>query len=184
MRRLLTNRMLLAGLLAGMLCSSASAQTTAQGTINATLVNLTGIGIAFYSDSAGVALTGSASAATMNLGSISALGPLSPGVTRTSSSSTQFTVSSPFYVCVIGGTFSANYNLTAQLTAAAPTGITYSLDALTLSTAQQNVTTQGTYNTNVLHNMNLAVLTAAPGSGGPTVNTPLTTTVQFVATAN
>jgi hypothetical protein len=184
MRRFFTIRVLLAGLMAGILCGAASAQTTAQGTINATLVNMNGIAIVFYSDSAGVTLGGSSSAATMNLGTISAVGPLSPGVTRTSSSSSQFTVASPFYLSVIGGNFSASYQLTAQLAAAAPTGISCSLGAIPLSTTAQTLTTSGTYNTNVVYNMNLTVSTAAPGSGGPATGTPITTTIQFTATAN
>lgn len=187
MRRFLTIRMLLAALLAGLLCSAASAQTAVQGTgtINATLVNLNGIAVIFNSDTSGVALGSSGtSAATMNFGTVSAAGPLSPGVTLTSLTSTKFTVSSPFYIFVVGGANSTSYTLTAQLPAAAPTGISYGLDTLTLSTARQTVTAQGTYNTNVLHSLNLAVLTAAPGSGGPATGKPFTTTIRFVATAN
>jgi hypothetical protein len=172
------------GLLSAFLCGGASAQT-AQGTVNATLVNLTGIAIIFSSDAAGVTLGASGTAAaTLNLGTISAYGTLSAGVTRSNVTSTSFTVSTPFDLQVVGGLFSSSYSLTAQLASAAPTGFTYTLDTLTLTTAAQSVTTAGTYNTNTKHNFNLVASTASPAGGGPAVGTPITTTINFVATAN
>lgn len=184
MKTLLITRTLLAGLLAMFMCGAISAQT-AQGTVNATLVNLNGIAILFNSDPAGAPLGASGtSAATLNMGTISAYGPLSAGITRSGVSTTRFTVSTPFDVNVVGGILSNNYSLTAQLASAAPTGITCNLDALTLSTVAQSVTTTGTYNTNTTHSLSFVVSAASPGSGGPTVGTPLTTTINFVATAN
>jgi hypothetical protein len=176
--------MLLIGLLSVFLCGTGSAQT-AQGTINATLINGEGIAIMFNTDPAGVTLGASGTAAaTLNVGNISAYGPLSAGVTRTSVSGASFTVSTPFDVEVVGGVGSTNYTLAAQLAGAAPTGFTYKLDTLTLSTVAQNVTTAGTYNTNTQHNLNFVVSTASPASGGPAVGTPLTSTINFLATAN
>jgi len=46
------------------------------------------------------------------------------------------------------------------------------------------VQTNAAYNTDIAHNLDLVVLTAAPGAGGPAVATPLTTTINFTATAN
>ena len=184
MKRRVPIRITLAGLLCLALCGTGFAQT-AQGTVNATLVNLSGIAIAFYSDSSGVTLGGSGtSSATLNMGNISAYGSLSAGVTRSNVTQTNFTVSTPFDVYVMGGVTSTNYSLTAQLASAAPTGFTCKLDTLTLTTAAQTVTTSGTYNTSTQHTFNLVVSAAAPGSGGPAVGTPQNTTINFVATAN
>ena len=159
---------------------------TATGTINATLVNKSGISLVFDTDPGGVALgnTGS-SAASLNFGTISAFGPLSAGVTRPLVGGASYTVSTLFDVQVIqGGLVSPNYTLTAQLAAIAPTGFTYAVDAVTLTTAAQTIQTNGTYNTDVQHSLNLTVSTAAPGAGGPAVGTPLTTTINFTATSN
>lgn len=162
------------------------AQTTATGTINATLINKSGITLIFDSDPAGVTLgnTGS-SAASVNFGTISAFGPLSGGVTRPTVLAGSYTVKTLFDVQVIqGGLTSPSYTLSAQLAAAAPTGFTYAVDTVTLTTANKNIQVNGTYNTDVQHSMNLTVSTAAPGAGGPAVGTPLTTTINFTATSN
>jgi hypothetical protein len=83
-----------------------------------------------------------------------------------------------------GGLASANYTLTANLAAAAPTGFSYKIDAVTLTTAAQTIQANGTYNADVAHNLGLVVLTAAPGAGGPAVGSPITATINFTATAN
>lgn len=174
---------LMALMLSGM---SLLAQTTATGTINATLINKSGISLVFDTDPGGVSLgnTGS-SAASLNFGAISAFGPLSPGVTRPTVLAGSYTVKTLFDVQVIqGGLTSPSYTLSAQLAAAAPTGFTYAVDAVTLTTAAQNIQTNGTYNTDVQHSMNLTVSTAAPGAGGPAVGTALTSTINFTATSN
>lgn len=162
------------------------AQTTATGTINATLINKSGITLIFDSDPGGVSLgsTGS-SVASLNFGTVSAFGPLSPGVTRPTVLAGSYTVKTLFDVQVIqGGLTTPSYTLSAQLAATAPTGFTYAVDAVTLTTAAQNIQTNGTYNTDVQHSLNLTVSTAAPGAGGPAVGTPLTSTINFTATSN
>lgn len=177
-----------ATLMLALLMASASllAQTTATGTINATLINKSGITLVFDSDPGGVALgnTGS-SAASLNFGTVSAFGPLSAGVTRPTVLAGSYTVKTLFDVQVVqGGLTTPSYTLSAQLAAAAPTGFTYAVDAVTLTTASQNIQTNGTYNTDVQHSLNLTVSTAAPGAGGPVVGTPLTSTINFTATSN
>jgi hypothetical protein len=159
---------------------------TATGTINATLVNKSGISLVFDTDPGGVSLGNpGSSAASLNFGTISAFGPLSAGVTRPVVGGASYTVSTLFDVQVIqGGLASPNYTLTAQLAAIAPAGFTYAVDAVTLTTAAQTIQTNGTYNTDVQHSLNLTVSTAAPGAGGPAVGTPLTTTINFTATSN
>jgi hypothetical protein len=159
---------------------------TSTGTINATLINKSGITLVFDSDPGGVALGGNGtSAASVNLGAISAFGPLAPGVTRPTVTAGSYTVQTLFDVQVIqGGLTSPSYTLSAQLAAAAPTGFTYAIDAVTLTTAAQNIQTNGAYNADVQHALNLTVSTAAPGAGGPAVGTPLTTTINFMATSN
>jgi hypothetical protein len=167
-------------------CATLMAQTTATGTINATLINKSGISLVFDSDPGGVAIgNNGSSAASLNFGIISAFGPLSPGVTRPVVGAATYTVRTLFDVQVtVGGSTSPNYTLTAQLSAAAPTGFTYAVDAVTLTTASQTIQANGAYNTDVQHSLNLTVSTAAPGAGGPAVGTPLTTTINFTATSN
>lgn len=162
------------------------AQTTATGVINATLVNKNGISLQFDSDPAGVTLgAAGTSAATAGFGTVSAFGPLSGGVTRPSVTAANFTVRTIFDVQVVeGGLTSPNYTLSANLAAAAPAGLSYKIDAVTLTTTLQTISTTGAYNTDVAHNLDLVVLTAAPGAGGPAVNTAITTTINFTATAN
>lgn len=175
-----------AALAALLMCGASAAQTTATGVINGTLVNKNGISIQFDTNAAGVTL-GSAgtSAATANFGTVSAFGPLAAGVTRPSVTAANFTVRTIFDVQVIqGGLNSTTYTLTANLAAAAPTGLNYKVDAVTLTTALQTIQANGAYNTDIAHNLDLIVSTAAPGAGGPAVNTPITTTINFTATAN
>jgi hypothetical protein len=176
-----------AALAALMLCgASLAAQTTATGVINGSLVNKNGISIQFDTDPAGVTLgAAGTNAATANFGSVSAFGPLAGGVTRPSVTAANFTVRTIFDVQVIqGGLNSTTYTLTANLAAAAPTGMSYKVDAITLTTALQTIQVNGAYNTDIAHNLDLIVSTAAPGAGGPAVNTPITTTINFTATAN
>jgi hypothetical protein len=187
MTKLLKIRML-AALLCTFVASAALAQNpTATGTINATLINSSGLAIAFDSASGGVSLGASgSSAATLNFGTISAYGTVPAGVTRTGPSGGSFTVSTPFNIKVTMGGLnnSPNYTLTAQLAAAAPTGLTYKVDAVTLTTGSQTVQTNGTYGSDVPHTLYLQALTASPSGGGPAVGSQLTGTINFVATSN
>lgn len=163
-----------------------SAQTTATGFINATLVNKNGIALIFDTDPAGLTLGASGtSAVTADFGNISAFGPLSPGVSRPSVTAANFTVRTIFDVDVFQGGLNSNgYTLAANLAAVAPTGMNYKVDTVTLTTTSQTIVTNGTYNVDVPHNLDLVVSTAAPGAGGPAVGTPLTVTINFTATAN
>jgi hypothetical protein len=165
---------------------SAMAQSTATGVINGTLVNISGITLQFDTDPAGVTLGGAAtSVATATFGSISAFGPLPGGVTRPSVTAANFTVRTVFDVQVVeGGLASNTYTLTANLATPGPTGLNYKVDAVTLSTVPQTIQTNATYNTDVAHNLDLVVSTAAPGAGGPAVGAPITTVINFTATAN
>jgi hypothetical protein len=159
---------------------------TATGTVNTTLVNKSGISLIFNTAGGSVNLGNSGtSSASANFGIISAFGTLSAGVTRPSVGPTTFTVQTSFNVDVIeGGLTSANYTLTANLAAAAPTGISYKVDAVSLTTTAQTIQTNGTYNSNVPHNLGLVVSMSAPGAGGPAVGFPITATINFTATAN
>ncbi|HET9839422.1 MAG TPA: hypothetical protein VFR84_14420 [Candidatus Angelobacter sp.] len=165
---------------------SMAAQTTATGVINGTLVNKNGISLVFDTDPAGVTLgAAGTSAASANFGNVSAFGPLSAGVTRPSVTAANFTVRTIFDVQVIqGGLNSTTYTLAANLAAVAPTGMNYKVDTVTLTTTSQTVQTNGAYGTDVPHNLDLVVSTAAPGAGGPAVGTPITVTINFTATAN
>ncbi len=174
---------------AAFMLTSASmlAQTpTASGTINATLTNKNGIALVFDTDPSGVTLGAAGSSnASLSFGTISAFGPLSPGVTRPSVTAASFTVRSPFDIQVIqGGLTSTSYTLSASLAGPAPTGLSYKVDTVTLTTAAQRIQANGVYDTDVAHNLDLVVSTASPGAGGPAVGTPLTATINFTATAN
>src|SRR5579884_89013 len=176
-------KLVVAALLLG---GAAFGQTTATGVINATLINKSGITLQFDTDPAGATLGApGTSAASLNFGSVSAFGPLSGGVTRPSVTAGNYTVRTVFDVQVTqGGLNSTTYTLTANLAAAAPTGLSYKVDTVTLTTASQTIQNNGTYNTDVAHNLDLVVSTAAPGAGGPAVGTPITTVINFTATAN
>jgi hypothetical protein len=173
-------------MIALLLASASLVAQTATGTINATLINKSAISLIFDSDPGGVTLgSNGSSAVSVNLGTISAFGPLAPGVTRPAVAAGNYTVRTLFDVKVFqGGVTSPNYTLSAQLAAVAPTGFTYAIDTVTLTTAAQNIQTNGAYDTDVQHALKLTVSTAAPGAGGPAVGTPLTTTINFTATSN
>jgi hypothetical protein len=166
--------------------TSVMGQTTATGVINATLINKNGITLQFDTDPAGATLGApGTSAASVNFGTVSAFGPLSGGVTRPSITAANYTVRTVFDVQVVqGGLNSNSYTLTANLAAASPTGLNYKVDTVTLTTALQTIQNNGTYSTDVAHNLDLVVSTAAPGAGGPAIGTPITTVINFTATAN
>src|SRR5258707_182393 len=173
--------------IAVLLLSSAVAQAqTATGVINGTLNHKDGIAIIFDTDPGGVVLGASGTyAVSANFGNISAFGPLSAGVTRPVVGAASYTVRTIFDVNVIqGGLNSTTYTLSAQLASVAPTGFTYAVDAVTLTAVSQTIQVNAAYSTDIPHNLNLTVLTAAPGAGGPLVGPPLTTTIKFTATAN
>ncbi len=159
---------------------------TASGTINASLTHKNGIALVFDTDPAGVTLgSPGTSNATLNFGNISAFGPLAAGVSRTSVTATNFTVRTVFDVQLIeGGLTSTSYTLTAQLASALAAGLSFKVDGVTLTNTLSTIQTNGNYNVNVPHNLDLTVSTAAPGAGGPAVNTPLTTVINFQASAN
>jgi hypothetical protein len=159
---------------------------TASGVINATLVNKNGIALVFDNDPGGLILGGAGtSVATANFGVVSAFGPLSAGVTRPAVTAATFTVRTVFDVLVFqGGLNSNSYSLSVNLAAAAPTGFSYRVDAITLTTASQTLQANATYGSDVPHNLDLTISRAAPGAGGPAVGTPITATINFTATAN
>ncbi len=171
-----------------LLCaSSAFAQNpTASGVINGTLINKNGIALVFDADPGGVTLgADGTSAATLNFGSISAFGPLAPGVTRTSVTAANYTVRTVFDVQVIqGGLNSTTYTLRAQLASALPTGFSFKIDGIILAAGNTNIQTNAAFNVDVPHNLDLTVSTAAPGAGGPAVGTPLSTIINFQASPN
>src|SRR5256885_1638397 len=119
-----SRRLIRAALL--LFASCAWGQYVGNGSINATLVNKNGISIAFDTNAAGVILgTPGTSAATLNFGTVSAFGPLAPGVTRPTVGAGTFTVQTIIDILVIeGGLTSSTYTLRANLAAVAPTGFT------------------------------------------------------------
>lgn len=156
----------------------AAAQTTASGTLAVTATVQSSISLVFNSDASGVSLAGNGTnAATMALGTVSAYGPLSAGVSRSVAASS-FTVSSPFDVMVSKANItSSNYTLTAQLNAAdATNGWAISGNALSSSSAA-TLTSTGGYGSSTAYTLALTVPLSS--SGGSISNT-----VNFVASAN
>ncbi|MGA2989351.1 MAG: hypothetical protein ABSD88_02665 [Candidatus Korobacteraceae bacterium] len=162
------------------------AQLVATGVINGTLVHRSGMALVFNTAANGVGLGGADTAsAILGFGTISAYGPLSPNVTRSNVNGSNYTVSTPFAIQVIeGGLSNTSYKLTANLAAAAPAGLTYMIDSVTLTTTSQTIQASASFNTDIVHTLGLVVSTAAPGAGGPAVGTQLSATVNFTATAN
>jgi len=174
--------------LMALLCASPvfAQNPTATGVINGSLINKNGIALIFDTDPGGVTLgAAGTSAATLDFGAISAFGPLAPGVTRTSVTAANYTVRTVFDVQVIQGGLNSNtYTLSAQLASALPTGFSFKIDGVTLANGSSNIQTNAAYNVDVPHNLDLTVSTAAPGAGGPAVGTPLSTVINFQASAN
>jgi hypothetical protein len=158
--------------------SFAAAQDTSTGTLTVTATVESSIGLTFENDAAGVALSGAGTnAATMALGAISAYDAIStPGVTRTVSAS-DFTVSSLFGVKVVkANTSSATYTLAAALGSADSTNI-WKINAITLTTSNQNLGATYGYGSPVAHTMYLTVpFSASTGAISKVLN--------FTATAN
>lgn len=164
---------------------AAAGQTTSVGTLNVELQNGSGLQLVFQTDASGVTLGNPGTAAsTLAFGTVSEYGALGANIARTVGTST-FTISTPFDVNVQeSGTSSASYTLAAALASAAPTGITFQVDSVTLSTSSQTISTTSSYGGNVAHTLSAVVSTSASGAGGPTTGTQLTSTIDFTATAN
>jgi hypothetical protein len=158
--------------------AAASAQSTSLGTLTVTATVVSSISLTFENDGAGVALTGAGTnAATMAFGNVSAYGTIATsGVTRTVAAS-DFTVSSPFGALVKkANSTSASYTLAAALASADATN-TWKVNAVTLTTSNQNLGTAYSYASTVAHTLYLTVpLTAASGAVNKVLN--------FTATAN
>ncbi len=157
--------------------SRAQSGLIGRGTINARIIHKAGIALVFNSNPGGVALGGSGfAAATLDFGTISRFGTISPLVTR-SIGAADFTVSTLFDVLVEMSGASTGYNLTAAL-AAAPGVYAYQWDTFPLSTTAVTVVTNNpNYNVNQPHTLYLRVPFTAPA--GAVANT-----INVTATAN
>lgn len=157
----------------------AAAQTAASGTLTVNATVQSSINLVFTTDAAGVVLGGTGTnAATMNLGTISAFGPLSAGVSRSVAAGTSFTVSSPFDVTVNKSNItSSNYTLTAQLNTADATN-TWAVSGTAISNAAAaTLTATGAYGSSTAYTLGLTVpLTSGAGA--------ISNVVNFAATAN
>ena len=156
----------------------AAAQDTATGTLTVTATVESSIGLTFENDAAGVSMSGAGTnAATMAFGTVSAFNTIAtPGVTRTVAAA-DFTVSSPFGVKVVkANTSSANYTLAAALGSADSTN-TWRINAVSLTTANQDLGTSFSYGSPVAHTVYLTVpFSASTGAVSKVLN--------FTATAN
>jgi hypothetical protein len=159
--------------------------TTGTAVLNVEEINEPGISIFFVQDPSGVAMTGGAFNAAVDFTTVSAFGSLPSGVTRPSVTLSNYTVETLFDIDVeLGGVTSSSYTLQADTASAAPTGFTYAVNGVSLTTSLQTVESSGTYGTNEPYTLDIIISTAAPGSGGPTVGSALSDTLNFTATAN
>ncbi len=156
----------------------ALAQTSNEGNNLVSFTIASSIGLTFEDAVAGVVLAGAGTnAATMAFGNVSAYGTISTtGVTRTVGAS-DFTVSSPFGAQVKkANSTSASYTLAVALASADATN-TWKVNAVTLTTSNQNLGTAYSYASTVVHTLYLTVpLTAASSAVSKVLN--------FTATAN
>jgi|SRR5579859_972900 len=163
-----------------MISSAAVAQTTASGTLTVTATVTGSINLVFNSDASGVALSSGAgtNAATLAFGNVSAFGPISAGIVR-STTATTFTVSSAVDVLVSKtNSASANYTLKAQLGAADAVN-TWTVGGIAVSNAAQStLTATGTYAAN--SNFPVAITVPFTTASG----TLISNTINYVATAN
>jgi hypothetical protein len=158
---------------------------TTTATANIEFSNQPGISIFFTQDPGGVAMTGGAFAAAINFGTVSAYAALPAGVTRPTVTATNFTVATLIDITVDnGGIASTSYTLQSDLAAAAPTGLSYKVNAVPLTTTPATITTTGAYTTATAYTINIIVNSAASGSGGPAIGSALTDTLNFTATSN
>jgi hypothetical protein len=161
-----------------LMSGKAWAQITSSGTLTVDATVASTINLTFVSDIAGVPLTGSGTnTATLNFGTISEFGPLSPNVTRSIVGS-NLTVRTPFDISVTeSNVTSDSYTLTAQLTTTDATN-SWAVDAFTLNSATPTtLTAAGVYATNAPHTLALTV-PAAEAAGA------ITNAINFVALAN
>jgi hypothetical protein len=169
--------LLAAGIVALLFPILSQAQHVATGVINGSVDHKGGIILLLMSDTNGVALTGSSTpTASLNFGTISKLGTLANGITRTTTANS-FTVSTPVDVYVDLGGAPTSFNLSASL-ASSPGLLTYKFGAMTLSTASQIVSQNDSrYGTQVPYALAITIPTSvAAGAIGNTIN--------FTATAN
>jgi hypothetical protein len=172
--------MLLTIFAALMMISSAAVAQTASGTLTVTATVNGSINLVFNSDASGVALSSGAgtNAATLAFGNVSAFGPISAGIVR-STTATTFTVSSAVDVLVSKtNSASANYTLKAQLGAADAVN-TWTVGGIAVSNAAQStLTATGTYAAN--SNFPVAITVPFTTASG----TLISNTINYVATAN
>jgi hypothetical protein len=160
--------------------SAAVAQTTASGTLSVTAIVTGSINLVFNSDASGVALSTGAgtNAATLAFGNVSAFGPISAGIVR-STTATTFTVSSAVDVLVSKtNSASANYTLKAQLGSADAVN-NWTVGGIAVSNAAQStVTATGAYAAN--SNFPVAITVPFTTASG----TLISNTISYLATAN
>jgi hypothetical protein len=172
--------MLLTIFAALMMISSAAVAQTASGTLTVTATVTGSINLVFNSDAAGLTLSAGAgtNAATLAFGNVSAFGPISAGIVR-STTATTFTVSSAVDVLVTKtNSASANYSLTAQL-GSAPAGNNWSVGGVAVTnTSAAPITATGTYAAN--SNFPVAITVPFTTASG----TLISNTINYVATAN
>lgn len=142
--------LLVAALVALLAPATALAQApSASGTLAVSATVQSSVSLVFTSDGSGVTLGGTATAATLAFGNVSAYSTISTsGITRTVNGTTDFTVSSPLNVTVNKANYtSSDFTLTAQLSAADSTN-TWKFGGVDISDGtSKTITATGAYGT-------------------------------------
>jgi len=158
----------------------AQAGDTATGTLTVTATVHSSINLVFQKDAAGAAIGGAGTnAATLAFGTVQAFGGAVPaGVTETTAAAS-FTLSTPVDVVVTkANSTSANFKLTAQLTAAPASGETFTLNAVGVTNASPaTISATAAYGSTAVTVAETVPFTVNSG-------TTLTDVINFTATSN
>jgi hypothetical protein len=152
--------------------------TSATGTVAVTATTSASVSLTFVSDGAGITLGNSGTAAaSIAFGSVQAYGgAVPPGVTKTVTAPTNWSLSTPIDVVVqVANQTSSNYTLTAALQTADATN-TWQLGATSLATTAATLTSTGAYGSTPFTFKLTIPFSEAAGV--------ISNTINFTATAN
>jgi hypothetical protein len=158
----------------------ANAQATGGGTMGVTANIVGSLNVTITTDGSGFLVTGSGSSAgSLALGNVQMYGGTVPtNVTRTTTSTTSFTLATPFDIRVdLANDVSSTFGMTANLASADTNGNVYTLGGTTLTTSPLSFATLASYATATSYPFTVTIL-AANNSGS------LTNSIVLTANAN
>jgi hypothetical protein len=175
----MTNKLILTTVLSILALSGvAKAQAVGSGTLGVTADVEGSLLLTFSTDPAGLAMTGTGSAAgLLPFGTVSMFGTAVPAnVTKTQNAATSFTLSTPFGLRVdVANSPSTTYSLTAGLQVADAINV-WSVNSVVITNTPVQVVTGGGYGTVISYPFSLTI----PATSGVQV---INNTINFAATA-